>query len=943
MMITRALNRTPEVVAWDGRGLAVRQIAYLRKAADAAIEPLITRQYYNVIGAEIEKWDARLFGAKARPNLATVSSLNGQPLKIDSVDAGWRLTLPGLAGEPLQRWDQRGSHWHMNFDQQLRVVAVEENGEPDVNVFIYADASAKAQFNQRGQLLEQKDRAGSLLTDSFSLTGPPLCETRTFQDGEAFTSAQVFSPLGALLEQTDAGGHQRRSRYGLAGHLKKTELLISGTPDWQEVLQDAQYNANDQIIEQLAGNRVLSQWTYDPADGRLHTQSSHKDAYTVLQNLEYFYDRVGNITRIKDHAFQPRHFANQLIDGHRDFTYDSLYRLTSATGYDDAPPPDIPGLPQPGDPNNRLNYTQTYQYDRSGNLTKLCHVRAGNNFTQQMRIDPQSNRGVRWKQGDAEPDFDKLFDTHGNQQALQPGQSMSWNARDQLLKVTLLPRTNGRNDAEGYGYSRGMRVFKRYETFTATTEHFQQVRYLPGLEIRTRDNGEELHIISLGNARCLHWLAKKPDDIDNDQLRYSLQDHLGSCVIELDQQARRVSEEGYYPFGATAWMTAPSGTEVSYRFIRYSGKEMDVSGLYYYGARYYAPWLQRWVSADPAGDVDGLNLYAFVGNDPIGHVDVNGESKWPTLDDMNAGVDRIIASQNKSFAKNAQRLAEKRMARQMNDQMMQHIEILGITQRRASDAAKQLDRMGSGSDIALATTRRTLVLVASKALSYGVGLTIGVGAQALGAAAPGVGNVIGAGMGYAAKIGVSALIDYAAERSGLSASVNLKTSKVSADTIIEKAQHKQMQPLEYLNAKLQGMIPRDKKSGLKLVKEAGAQLTATGVKGTLNSLPPAAAGAIASGAAALWSLPEIVNEAAKAISGKSSEKMFEFEGKILGLAQAIEASNDSVHEYAHALGRTSMNGVDLNDLDQETARITDMLHGLALTVQKHRTAHHAAA
>nr|WP_236708193.1 RHS repeat-associated core domain-containing protein [Pseudomonas sp. Leaf434] len=58
-------------------------------------------------------------------------------------------------------------------------------------------------------------------------------------------------------------------------------------------------------------------------------------------------------------------------------------------------------------------------------------------------------------------------------------------------------------------------------------------------------------------------------------------------------------------------------SEIEYRFIRYSGKEMDVSGLYYYGARYYAPWLQRWVSADPAGDVDGLNLYGFVGNNPI--------------------------------------------------------------------------------------------------------------------------------------------------------------------------------------------------------------------------------------------------------------------------------------------------------------------------------------
>ncbi|MBX9410754.1 hypothetical protein K5E40_34680, partial [Pseudomonas baetica] len=86
------------------------------------------------------------------------------------------------------------------------------------------------------------------------------------------------------------------------------------------------YNAADQIIEQQAGNGVLSQWTYDPADGRLHTQRSRKAAGAVLQDFEYFYDPVGNITRIEDHAFQPVWFANQLIEGHRDFCYDSLYR-----------------------------------------------------------------------------------------------------------------------------------------------------------------------------------------------------------------------------------------------------------------------------------------------------------------------------------------------------------------------------------------------------------------------------------------------------------------------------------------------------------------------------------------------------------------------------------------------------------------------------------------
>jgi insecticidal toxin complex protein TccC len=56
---------------------------------------------------------------------------------------------------------------------------------------------------------------------------------------------------------------------------------------------------------------------------------------------------------------------------------------------------------------------------------------------------------------------------------------------------------------------------------------------------------------------------------------------------------------------------------------------MDVSGLYYYGARYYAAWLQHWVSADPAGDVDGLNLYGFVGNNPMNFIDHDGEKRTP--------------------------------------------------------------------------------------------------------------------------------------------------------------------------------------------------------------------------------------------------------------------------------------------------------------------------
>jgi insecticidal toxin complex protein TccC len=191
-------------------------------------------------------------------------------------------------------------------------------------------------------------------------------------------------------------------------------------------------------------------------------------------------------------------------------------------------------------------------------------------------------------------------------------------------------------------------VFKRHETYTDSTVHFHQVRYLPGLEIRTKDNCEELHVISVGSARCLHWAKKPPDEIANDQVRYNLEDHLGSCVMELDQQGDLISQEGYYPFGATAWMAARHAVEVRYKFIRYSGKEMDVSGLYYYGERYYAPWLQRWLSADPNGAVDGLNLYAMVGNNPLLYVDRTGGKKavFELLGDFVGMLDKAQTAAN---------------------------------------------------------------------------------------------------------------------------------------------------------------------------------------------------------------------------------------------------------------------------------------------------------
>ena len=629
--------QTPSVKSFDSRGLAVRQIAYWRTVADGPVETLITRQHFDVIGRLVEQRDARLADAP-KPNMTAVYGLTGQAVRIDSGDSGERTILAGLAGETLRHWDGRGNRWHSTYDNQLRTLTLEENDQGIVQTNTYADSLADAAYNLCGRLIRQVDAACVSECSSFSLHGHPLRDSQMITEGGTFTSSRTFGPLGVVLAQTDAGAHQQRMRYDRAGRLHQVDLRLEPTGSWQTVLEDARYNAAGQIIEQTAGNHVVSTWSYDEANGQLDSMSAGVPGQPLLQHFQYLYDPVGNPLRIDDLTFKPVHFANQLIDGHRAFTYDSLYQVTSATGHDAAPGDELPGRPSPSDPNNHLNYRQTYTYDPGRNLIKLTHVRAVGSYTHHMRIDPTSNRGVRWKAGDPEPDFDSLFDRHGNLQQLHRGRPLYWNNRDELASVTLVERDDGRNDEECYRYSQGVRVYKRHETHTATTTHFHQVIYLRGLEIRTRDNGEKLHVITVpggrGNVRCLHWISKKPEGIDKDQLRYSLDDHLGSSLMELDQDARLISHEGYYCFGGTAWLIAVSLLEVAYKTIRYSGKEMDACGLYYYGLRYYAPWLWRWINPDPLGNVDGLNPYQMVGNNPINFVDDQGGMKSPASQNL---------------------------------------------------------------------------------------------------------------------------------------------------------------------------------------------------------------------------------------------------------------------------------------------------------------------
>jgi len=73
----------------------------------------------------------------------------------------------------------------------------------------------------------------------------------------------------------------------------------------------------------------------------------------------------------------------------------------------------------------------------------------------------------------------------------------------------------------------------------------------------------------------------------------------------------------FYKYDNTNWLTNVTRT-------KFTAREDDGTGLYYYRARYYHPALGRFVSEDPMDMIDGPNVYLYVGNDVIHRVDPLG-------------------------------------------------------------------------------------------------------------------------------------------------------------------------------------------------------------------------------------------------------------------------------------------------------------------------------
>lgn len=668
-------RNTPSLAAIDPRGLIVRNIDYHRSSAGVEPQVRIHRQVYASTGLMIEQWDPRLLQLSrsqpdTSPNQRTVYSLGGQTLRTDSVDAGWRLTLMGGAGHLMEEWDGRGAHQAHRYDQYLRPVAVFEQAADDeqalcVERIAYAlPSTEEAARNRCGQVVRHDDGGGSLFHELYGLHAEVAQQTRRFRqagagldwpqadaqrelrlESERFQTTIGFNALGERLHHTDAKGNRFDYAYGIDGQPASISVTPKGGSPTQ-VLSQRRYNAAGQVLSERAGNDVVRTMQYREFDGRLRQMTARLPAQpgAALQDLRYDYDGVGNVVRIDDLAQPTQWSSNTRISSASLYEYDTLSQLTKATGRETAGNTGGPALPArvtfgSTDDSVWRRYTQRFTYDAAGNVLELQHVpSSGTGFTRQMSVAAGSNHFLPQDDGKTAPGLGQGFDRNGNLQALAGDHKMGWDVRNQLVRLTQVRREGGNDDEERYAYdATGQRIRKRRVSQARGVVHTAEVRYLPGLEIRHDSaTGEQLNVLNLDagttTVRVLLWDRHPSGGRQDAQIRYGLSDHLGSSSLELGEQAQLLSQESYYPYGGTAWWAAKNASEASYRFIRYSGKERDASGLSYYGFRYYAPWLCRWISPDPTGDADGLNLYAMVGGNPVTRVDAQGLAATPALE-----------------------------------------------------------------------------------------------------------------------------------------------------------------------------------------------------------------------------------------------------------------------------------------------------------------------
>lgn len=389
---------------------------------------------------------------------------------------------------------------------------------------------------------------------------------------------------GRILSETFPEGLSIQNRYNQTG--QRTTCSIPQA----DCLIEYSYNGLDMMRvsrRTLLENELYSH-TYSNRDLSGNQLQSNLPAH--LGPVQFSYDPCSRRTAISAPLFTQEVLESDKLgnicrlrtqNDESQFTYNDLYQLTSERG----------------------PFNHDYQCDSLYcRLQKNCEIYHPNSLNQVVGVMEYDKRGNPIKQGDILYAFDAL-DRMIRIETPHLTQSYSYDSQNRRLSSTTFQ--NGEQKTRYYLYD-GQNEIGAFDESLAP------------LELRIL--GEIAHAeIGAAVAIELQGVPYTP-----------IHDLFGNVAALLPLNVSRPTLYRYSAFGEE---TIDGPAKCPWRF---SSKRVDETGLVNYGRRFYQPELGRWLSPDPARFADGMNLYAFLHNNPLTHFDEYGLldlGQWDDDDD----------------------------------------------------------------------------------------------------------------------------------------------------------------------------------------------------------------------------------------------------------------------------------------------------------------------
>jgi RHS repeat-associated protein len=672
--IVDALNRVAFTHAYDlakhalyTRSLDAGELRLVLDAAGREIERRDSKgamalQRYDALGRSTHLW--------ARDGAGEAVTLRASTLHGDALPATAAAADRNLLGRPYVHRDGAGTLTFQSYDFK---------GNPlELTREVIADSVIAAQMSGSpagGKVVVDWDADPALegnytTSHAYDALGRV---TRTWlprdEDGGRKELVPTYNRAGAIEALSLAGDvYIRRIAYNAKGQ----RVLVAYGNGY---LTRHAYNATTLRLSRLRTER------YRLAPGAPGDAPSYEPLGGTLQDFGYAYDLAGNILAIRDRApgsgIQGTPAGDDALD--RVFEYDALSRLTFASGRESKGQAAWPGAQanpsaspldrstladgtafgSPGNitapglaPQQTAAYQEAYSYDPAGNLVELWH-KSGTRapWTRQLGmgglspsawrqtiaqhaqgaspwLDPPSNRLTHV--GDNAPSSPEthVFDDSGNLLRETGTRHFSWNHANQLTGFSVRSGAAAPAsveacylyDAAGQRVKKWVRKAGKVETSVYVGAAFE--RHADG---NTANN--TLHVLDGESRVALRRVGAAFSDEGAPEIavKYHFGDHLGSSHVVMGVRpgdgSVLVNREEFYPYGETSY-----GGFGRKRY-RYTGMERDEeSGVAYHAARYCAPWLARWLTADPIGSKEGTNVYAYCKSNPLTRIDPGGRA-----------------------------------------------------------------------------------------------------------------------------------------------------------------------------------------------------------------------------------------------------------------------------------------------------------------------------